>query len=220
MFTVSAFLASHGIQHVAISAEVIPDTIDVDGRQRPTRNSRGRLIYPTLEGIQNFWKWFGDSKTVDAKGRPVVFTHGTANVDIDVFEGNRGYAGHFAVKPKISNEWAKYRHRDAVDSGSDVEYGDAATTYPVYLRCLSLFDLSNASDCARVGIKSSGDYADVEDSNSQRIRAAGYDSSLDYEYGIGKPSTGIAVFSPNQIKSATGNNGNFNFKSSSIVASA
>ena len=35
-------------------SRAIPDTIDVDGVQRPTRNSEGRLIHPTIEGIRNF----------------------------------------------------------------------------------------------------------------------------------------------------------------------
>src|SRR5690606_14279544 len=32
--------------------------IEVDGVSRPTRNSEGRLIHPTEEGIRNFWRWF------------------------------------------------------------------------------------------------------------------------------------------------------------------
>ena len=57
--------------------EQIPETLTIDGTERPTRNSKGKLIHPTEEGIRNFWKWFGDSKVVDDQGRPKVLYHGT-----------------------------------------------------------------------------------------------------------------------------------------------
>ncbi|QOJ19473.1 MAG: PLxRFG domain-containing protein [Gammaproteobacteria bacterium] len=55
----------------------ITETITIDGIDRPTRNSNGKPIYPTVEGIRNFWKWFGDSRVVDDQGRPLVVYHGT-----------------------------------------------------------------------------------------------------------------------------------------------
>lgn len=42
-------------------------------------NSLGLPIHNTETGIENFWKWFGKSKMVDSKGRPLVFYHGTSN---------------------------------------------------------------------------------------------------------------------------------------------
>lgn len=39
------------------------------------KNELGEFIHSTLEGIINFWKWFGDLKTIDSKGRPKVFYH-------------------------------------------------------------------------------------------------------------------------------------------------
>lgn len=42
-----------------------------------TENSLGNPIHSTKEGIENFWKWFGNSEMVDSKGRPLVFYHGT-----------------------------------------------------------------------------------------------------------------------------------------------
>ncbi|MFM1975254.1 MAG: hypothetical protein RL145_100, partial [Pseudomonadota bacterium] len=56
-------------------ARPLPATIKVDGKDRPTRNSEGRQIHPTAEGVRNFWKWFGDSKIVDDEGRPLVVYH-------------------------------------------------------------------------------------------------------------------------------------------------
>jgi len=60
------------------------ESVKVDGRIRPTRDADGNFIHPTEEGIKNFWRWFGDSKTVDDQGRPMVFFHGT-NTDFDSF---------------------------------------------------------------------------------------------------------------------------------------
>ncbi len=54
------------------------DTITIDGVERPTKNSEGKSIHPTKEGIRNFWKWFGDSKVVDGHGRPQVLYHQTS----------------------------------------------------------------------------------------------------------------------------------------------
>jgi len=57
--------------------EKLPETININGIERPTTNSEGKPIYSTEEGVRNFWRWFGDSKVVDEKGRPLVVYHGT-----------------------------------------------------------------------------------------------------------------------------------------------
>jgi hypothetical protein len=60
-------------------------TVVVGGKKRTVFNSNGKPIHPTVEGVRNFWRWFGDSKVVDAEGRPLVVYHGT-NTDFDVFD--------------------------------------------------------------------------------------------------------------------------------------
>ncbi len=57
----------------------LPATIAVDSQQRPTTNSEGKPIHPTEQGVRNFWRWFGESKVVDAQGRPLVVYHGSAS---------------------------------------------------------------------------------------------------------------------------------------------
>lgn len=42
-----------------------------------TTNSLGEQISNSVESISNFWKWFGNSKAIDDKGRPIVFYHGS-----------------------------------------------------------------------------------------------------------------------------------------------
>lgn len=60
-----------------LADQVRNDLIEVDGVWRPMKNSAGMPIHPTREGVENFWRWFGDSKTVDESGRPLVLYHGT-----------------------------------------------------------------------------------------------------------------------------------------------
>ena len=45
----------------------------------PNENSLGNKIIPDddHEKLLNFWTWFGDSKMVDKRGRPLVLYHGS-----------------------------------------------------------------------------------------------------------------------------------------------
>lgn len=72
-------------------------TIEVDGKRRPTSDSKGKPIHPASEGNRNFWRWFGNSKVVDEQGRPLVVYHGTP-ADIYAFEPTRAgeYGARFA----------------------------------------------------------------------------------------------------------------------------
>lgn len=63
--------------------------IDVDGVSRPALNSNGEPIHWSEEGTRNFWRWFGDSKVVDAEGRPLVMYHGPST-DFTVFDPDKG----------------------------------------------------------------------------------------------------------------------------------
>jgi hypothetical protein len=64
------------------------ETIEVDGKERTVYNSNGDRIAKSKEALTNFWKWFGDSKVVDKKGRPLVVYHGT-NIEFDKFDINK-----------------------------------------------------------------------------------------------------------------------------------
>lgn len=72
-----------------LNQSAIPDTIEVDGKTRPTTNSNGQPLAQTEEGVRNFWRWFGDSKVVDAEGRPLVVYHGTPGSTFEVFDKSR-----------------------------------------------------------------------------------------------------------------------------------
>ena len=79
----------------------IQATINIDGVERSTTNSEGKPIAQTEEGIRNFWQWFGDSKVVDAEGRPMVVYHGAqrGNGNFTIFRQN----SHFGTKEQAKN---------------------------------------------------------------------------------------------------------------------
>ena len=156
-----------------------------------------------------FKRWFGESKVVDKDGKPLVVYHGTASTGITEFKGWRGAAGHFAFDPEFANNYADEAYKDAIDDGYSIEQGAGGVVYPVYLKAENIFDLRKKEHRQKVGIKEEiGSYETLEQ-NADAIKAAGFDSYYDFEYDSSSPPNGIAVFSPTQIKSATGNIGTY-----------
>lgn len=113
---------------------VTTDTIEVDGEDRPTRTSKGTLIFPTEEGVINFWRWFGNSVFVDEDGRPLVMYHGTA-ANIEEFIPKQANAvfitpdSNFAARysggvltgaSSWSEEWM-FEHYDEILSPEQIE---------------------------------------------------------------------------------------------------
>jgi hypothetical protein len=62
-------------------------------------------IYPTVEGIENFWRWFGDSKTVNDFGIPQVWYHGTAR-DIEKFRPKQANSIFLTQSPEFAESFA------------------------------------------------------------------------------------------------------------------
>jgi hypothetical protein len=160
----------------------IPEAIEVDNKSRPTRNSNGKLIAGDEKSIANFWKWFSDSKVVDSDGKPLVVYHGTAS-DISEFDSTKNSqieGMFFTPSTEYANQFAKGR------SGS-------GNVLPVYLalvnpRIIKIADYNIDSLSAA-----------ATDGNADGILVKNLDGSIE-----------IAVaFTPNQIKSATGNQGTF-----------
>lgn len=76
--------------------------INVDGKQKHRYNSEGDAIHSTDEGIAKFHKWFGDSKAVDAQGRPLVVYHGT-DAKFEKFDNK--YLGAKGAEPAKLGHW-------------------------------------------------------------------------------------------------------------------
>jgi hypothetical protein len=118
---------------IRYSQKALPDTIDVDGVQRSAKNNEGNDIFPTEEGIRNFWRWFGDSDTVDEQGRPIVYYHGTKFPgQIDEF---KSYTGMYWASP-------------SPDFASTLATGilpnkNVPSVLPVYVRSNNAFNYGN-----------------------------------------------------------------------------
>lgn len=106
----------------------LPPTIDVDGVQRPTTNSKAQPIASDEKGVRAFWKWFGESKVVDEQGRPLVVYHGTA-YNFDAFGKKVQRAGDpvvdnayfFTSSPQVASMYALH--------GSETEGNRVLTAY-------------------------------------------------------------------------------------------
>ena len=112
-------LTTAAIRESRSLTDPVPQTIDVDGRNVPTRDSEGRLIYsgsegsevfntptrPTMDGLRNFWNWFGSSKAVDNSKRPLVYYHGTA-ADITAFQPKQAGSVFLTRSPRFAEEFS------------------------------------------------------------------------------------------------------------------
>ena len=204
--------------------------IEVDGVMRPALNSEGRPIHWSAEGVRNFWRWFGDSKVVDAEGRPLVVYHGT-NQAIGSFDpariGSRdaGFFGAGFYFTPDENTALDYADTAVEDTGEG-----EATVMPVYVSLQNPFvwDMSDeGADATRAALASFGIRRDNVRGNSaalssprerelfnRAVRAAGFDGVIVRdEDGVQE----VVSFGPTQIKSATGNSGAFSSNDPNVL---
>ncbi len=208
----------------------LPDTINVDGIDRPTTNSNGKLIHPTEEGIKNFWKWFGASSVVDADGNPLVVYHGTGvnsgsrgefmSGDFDTFRGDLS-----GKSSKTGAPYGTFFFTDSPEVASSYtvqwrgewseQYKDRANVMPVFLSIKNPLKVSAKGENWRE-ILYKGEYRDINEIAEIAKQSGKYDGvvvSRVKDYGVGKTSgklsTTYIAFDPEQIKSYTGNTGTF-----------
>ena len=141
-----------------------------------------------------FKKWFGDSKVVDAEGKPLVVYHGTV-AEFNVFDSTETADGglYFTSDPDHAVEYAEFKARQ----------DDNARVLPVYLSMkkpsiidakLATYDESMARRIKRALAKPDADGVIVRNID-------------DLAYGT--VTTMYIVRRPEQIKSAIGNVGTF-----------
>lgn len=141
-----------------------------------------------------FKRWFGDSKVVDADGKPLVVYHGTKG-SFDTFDTGRqgasdfgasGRGFYFSQDPYTANVYATLSPGDG-----------APNIMPVYLSLQNPMEL--------------GALLPQDEAQSrlltERAKSAGYDGII--ARGADGTLDEIVVFNPEQIKSATGNIGTF-----------
>ena len=193
-----------------------------------------------------FQKWFGDSKVVDANGKPLVVYHGTnksqdgvAFTKFDTYGSNYGLMGqgsYFTAEPMIASEYTRKGR------------GDTPTVYPVYLSIQNPIDMDARADSAAwiaqfpdaEAFHEGGDtneswYRAAEDAMrdamvpayegaeamQEGLRAMGYDGIKHVgggRYGNNTIRHRVYIaFDPEQIKSAIGNRGTFDPKNPDIL---
>ena len=82
------------------------------GVKMPNKNSLNQSITKSgdIDSLLNFWNWFGNSKCVNGRGRPLVLYHGSrSNQPITSFDASRGLhinAIYFSNKPSVGSHWA------------------------------------------------------------------------------------------------------------------
>ncbi len=165
-----------------------------------------------------FKKWFGDSKVVDAEGKPLVVYHGTGRPGFTQFMRGQGGYVYFTPDQDYANRFA----------------GNTGGVYPSYLSMKNPLDLTHFGDGGvdglrlrdylrdKLGIDLSGIefkpssvpvYNHVKhDALKWRLEDHGYDGLVIKESG----STAYLAFQPEQIKSVF-NRGTFDPADARII---
>ena len=161
-----------------------------------------------------FKAWFRNSKVVDAAGAPLVVYHGSGQADIQAFQisedGHYGKGAYFTADPSMADHYAARGARA----------GGNGTVYPVYLSMQRPLTITDIQDRMRwkKDVETGGIAAALS-----RLRLAISDARADGVIIPGANGTHessiYAVFSPHQIKSATGNNGNYDRGNADIAFS-
>jgi hypothetical protein len=191
---------------------------------QPSENSKGQPIASTPEATRNFWNWFGDSQVADEQGRPLVVYHGTVD-DVSAFDMKR-------TGQRTGNKYGKGAafftdNANAASAYAAPPYGEA---HPLDKPNVVVAYLSLKNPLiidGEQGLKRGEGWRSWTHFKEQITQAQkdGHDgvilrNVLDHASAVtavqeGAINTYIA-FHPEQIKSATGNNGEFNPSSSAI----
>ena len=108
------------------------DLVVVDGKPRSKYDSNGLELGSSCAELEDFWRWFGDSVTVDEEGRPFLVWHGT-NSAFDSFDPNR-FGSNFECSCGgiFFSSCSEVARSYAVDAGQHA--GGEATLMGAYIR--------------------------------------------------------------------------------------
>ena len=160
----------------------------------------------------NFKEWFGDSKVVDENGNPLVVYHGTSN-DFKVFDkdkigGNYIYSGNkgifFTQKERTAKNYAD------LHSNKNLNGNNKGYVISSYLRIENPLYRQTNSDFYRP--------ADRFDIDGDDLVREAFESGYDGIIIKGTNNDNLyVVFEPNQIKSATDNDGEYSLTNDNIT---
>lgn len=192
--------------------EELLDTIEFNGKIVPTKNSKNQYIANTEEKIRNFYKWFGDSKVVDNGGKPLVVYHSTTN-DFDTFKEEKYQASKyfFTDNTEYANKRLEERYKyDKQFKNSPLTLRESKLSIlPVYLKIEKLEHLSE----------------DIDNYSVDEYTSFMFDKNLPLPDGLYGKEVGTkkeyswVVFDNKNIKSAIGNDGDFDINNADITKS-
>jgi len=152
-----------------------------------------------------FKNWFGESKVVDADGKPLTVYHGTSkDVDFNSFKGNKNGIW-FTPDTESASSYAM--QNDSMDykqipgTWKMQQVNTASRVIPAYVSLKNPAIFEVWPDVIRYATnykKALGDYF-------PQLKAQGHDGVI---FGSGKDTVYVA-FNPEQVKSATANRGTF-----------
>lgn len=188
----------------------IDEKISINGVDRWATNSDGNRIAKTAEGLRAFYEWFGDSKVVDADGKPLVVYHGTPKV-FDTFSKDkiiRGNGFWFTTDKKYAES---IRNREGRINVLDV-----------YLVARDIIDVNKEREkfisLTKEHLSDVVDFSDVGDNFiiSEAMSSKTFPSFLqDKGFDAISMGGGFEVFNSEQIKSVK-NRGSFSSDTGNI----
>lgn len=204
-------------------------TVEVKGVRRPVENNLGRPIAGDMNKQLAFYNWFGDSKAVDDQGRPVVVYHGTASdfsqFDASLLGGNTSHPTaalgfFFSADPKMAASFVGEEN----DDGTEYMGAPNANVIPAYVSLQNPLEMGAQEFLGLIkeGNEAGGN-ALIE--RMKAIREGGqYDGVIIkgdpvyfMEWHELSKDTYVA-FKPEQIKSATGNDGTFDANDPNLLS--
>ena len=197
----------------------VADNLDKLERGESIKQIKLQNIEPEVKtNTPAFKRWFGASKIVDANGKPKVMYHGTKG-DFSAFRMTTSGMLFVTEDPGFAEIFA-------TPEDKTLEENEGGNILPVYVRAVKPFDYENPSHVAELhkelqknpntkGITQDGialgRWEILEDRDVvNTIKRLGFDGMYVYELEL----KNLAVFSPNQIKSAVGNIGTFDTSTS------
>lgn len=211
-------------------------------------NSNGQPITSTPEALENFRKWFGDSKVVDSEGRPLVMYHGTsaseqgdAFTSFDTYASNyglMGQGGYFTANPEVASSYTSkgrgatptvYSAYLSIKNPIDMD-ANVTRNYADWVKAFPDVDFANTDRAPKNGetytnedfyrivedyLRDEGDVPMYEGAEimQEGLRSMGHDG-ITHIGGGRVAADGVrhrvfVAFDPEQIKSATGNQGTY-----------
>jgi hypothetical protein len=161
--------------------------------------------FAAVDDNSKFQAWFNGSKVVDAQGKPLVMYHGTSkDIDFPAFRNNKNGIW-FTDSPDSASSYADNNDSQGYvyEHGKYEKTNTRSRVMPCYLSIKNPYKFTPEEDEAFRKVEN---YKRFQAQMFDKLRAKGYDG-IDWGHGIW-----VVIGSPNQVKSAIGNNGEFSSK--------